>query len=58
MHYLIRIGDGNNFRQANKFNAFALNTNANSARFFINNVKPKDVLWFIESGSRGKLCYV
>ena len=58
MHYIIRIGDGTNFANTKRFNAYALNSRAATVCLFIRNIQKGDVLWFVKRQTLGQLCYV
>jgi hypothetical protein len=58
MHYLIRIGNGNNFRKTKPLNGYALDSRASTVSIFIRNIQKGDVLWFVEHKTLGQLCYV
>jgi hypothetical protein len=56
-HYIIRIGNGKNLKNTRRFGAFALNSREFTVKKYIELFKPDDVLWFVQSGLKGKLCY-
>jgi len=53
--YLFRVGDGENFKNSSKLNIWGVNSKSNLGKWFINNVKPGDRLWFVQGKSNGKL---
>jgi len=56
--WLLRVGDGMNFINSSKYRIWAVNTNLNYGKHFVENVKPGDRLWFVQSKSKGKLLAV
>jgi hypothetical protein len=55
-HWLLRIGDGNNFKNSIQHNIWGLKEI--NSKSFIKEVKENDVLWFIPTNSNGLLAYV
>ena len=57
--WLFRTGDSENFKRSSKYNIWGINTLTSShGKYFVNNVKPGDRLWFVKSKSQGKLIAV
>ena len=53
--WLLRVGDGENFKNSSKYNIWGINTTTSPfGKHFVNNVKPGDRLWFIKGNSNGK----
>ena len=53
-HWLVRIGDGNNFKNSSKSNIWGVKSTKNVINFE-NLVKCGDVLWFVVSNNNGKV---
>jgi hypothetical protein len=54
-HWILRVGTGTNFGRSRAFNCWGVNT----ARIwwvpnFLSNVREGDLLWFVQSNSKGK----
>ena len=56
--WLFRIGDGNNFINSTKYSIWGIKSDPPSGKYFLNNVKPGDRLWFVTSKSNGKIIAV
>ena len=56
-HWLLRIGDGKNFHNSSKHHIWGIKSNS-IGRYFMDNVKPNDILWFINNKSKGKVMAV
>jgi len=54
-HWILRVGDGTNFRNSSKFNIWGISS---KYKTFRSEAKPEDILWFIVSGSNGKVIAV
>ena len=54
--YLIRAGDGENFKNSSRHKIWGIESRSN--KYFMKNVKPGDRLWFVKSKSQGKLLAV
>lgn len=52
-HWLLRIGNGNNFKNSSKFNIWGVKQTTNT-KFFEKIAKPGDILWFIVSKNNGQ----
>lgn len=55
--WLLRSGDCENFTNSSRHRIWGINSNRNNI-FFLKNVKLGDRLWFVQSGSQGKLIAV
>jgi hypothetical protein len=53
IHWLIRIGNGNNFKNSSKFNIWGI-TQTTNTRHFEKIVQPGDILWFVISSNNGQ----
>jgi len=53
-HWLIRIGDGENFALSLKNNIWGISSKNTLYQYFIKNVKHDDKLWFIKNKSHGQ----
>jgi hypothetical protein len=53
IHWLIRIGDGTNFKNSSKYNIWGVKSNSNT-KGFEKLVKKGDILWFIVSKNKAK----
>ena len=56
--WILRIGDGGNFISSSKYRIWGINTKTPDGKYFINNIKPGDRLWFVKSKSHGKIIAV
>ncbi len=54
-HYILRIGDGNNFINSSKYNIWGLSSKNPHTMYFLKNVKENDVLWFVKNKSKGAI---
>tara|TARA_B110000967_G_C18515027_1_gene378240 strand:+ start:166 stop:627 length:462 start_codon:yes stop_codon:yes gene_type:complete len=55
--WLLRVGDGKNFINSSEKQIWGISSKA-SGKYFTENVKPGDRLWFVTSKSKGKLLAV
>lgn len=53
--WLVRAGDGENLKRSCKHRIWGIKTINSSGKYFIQNVKPGDRLWFVKNKSDGKL---
>jgi len=53
IHWLLRIGNGNNFKNSSKFNIWGVKQ-TNNTKFFEKTVKKGDILWFVVSNNNGQ----
>jgi len=54
--WILRVGDGENFISSSKYRIWGIQTiTSPHGKYFINNVKPGDRLWFVKSKSQGKI---
>jgi len=56
--WLLRVGDGENFKNSSKYRIWGIQSTTPDNKYFIKNVKPGDRLWFVKSKSHGKLTAV
>jgi len=57
--WLLRVGDGENLKRSSKYRIWGIQTlTSPHGKYFVNNVKPGDRLWFVTSKSHGKLIAV
>jgi hypothetical protein len=56
--WLLRVGNGENFKSSSRFRIWGLNSLTSNNKYFLKNVKVGDRLWFIKSKSFGKLLAV
>lgn len=54
-HWILRVGNGTNFINSSKFNIWGISSRYKT---FIVEAKPEDVLWFVVTGSNGKVIAV
>ena len=54
-HFLLRIGDGNHFRNSSSKSIWGITSKYSFAKGFISRVKEGDKLWFVQSNSKGKI---
>ena len=57
-HFLLRIGDTNHFTSSSTKFIWGVNSKEAQAKWFIDNVKVGDLLWFVKSKSKGKIIAV
>lgn len=55
-HWLLRVGDGENFISSSKYGIWGIQSSSN--KHFLKNVKPGDILWFVQSKNQGKIIAV
>lgn len=55
-HWLIRVGDGDNFKNSSKYKIWGCKSNLSKS--FLKEVNPGDKLWFITNKSKGKIIAV
>jgi hypothetical protein len=57
--WLLRVGDGQNFIESSKYKIWGIQASTSPhGKYFINNVKLGDKLWFVKSKSQGKIIAV
>ena len=57
--WLLRVGNGENLIRSSKHRLWGIDTlKSTNGKYFVNNVKPGDRLWFVTSKSHGKLMAV
>jgi len=57
-HYIIRVGNGDNFIASSPFGIYGVNSDVTNVKHFLENVKLGDRLWFIKNKSHGKVLAV
>jgi hypothetical protein len=56
IHYLLRVGDGQHFISSQSYMRWGVNSaHRGWVPKFLKDVKPGDILWFIQSESKGKV---
>ena len=56
--WLLRVGDGENLKSSYRYKIWGIQSTTNFGKYFLENVKPGDRLWFVKSKSQGKLIAV
>ena len=51
--WLLRIGDGENFRRSSKSKIWGIKSTTPACKHFVNHAKPGDRLWFVTGNSSG-----
>jgi len=54
-HWLLRVGDGKEFKSAAKHNLWGMESHKLVNANFLKQVQPGDLLWFVRNKSNGKL---
>lgn len=54
-NWILRVGDGINLKNSSKYKIWGINKTSSDNKYFLKNVKVGDKLWFVTSGSQGKL---
>ena len=54
-HWLLFIGDGENFKNSSKFKIWGIKSTGSPNSSFLRNVREGDLLWFIQSKTKGKV---
>jgi hypothetical protein len=57
-HYLLRVGDGEHFKNSSPMSIWGIDSSASCTKGFIKTVKEGDILWFVKSKSNGHLIAV
>jgi hypothetical protein len=57
-HFLLRIGDGNHFKNSSSKSIWGINSDAPCGKWFINTAKEGDLLWFVKGKSNGQIVAV
>ena len=53
--WLLRVGDGENFIRSSRYRIWGIQTlTSTHGKYFVENVKPGDRLWFVKSKTQGK----
>ncbi len=58
VHWVIRVGDGNNFIQSSKKKIWGVSTSNKNCNSFLKKVKEGDLLWFVKAKSSGQIIAV
>ena len=53
-HFLLRIGDGQHFKNSSQKSIWGINSNTSFGKWFINTAKEGDLLWFVTGKSNGQ----
>lgn len=53
--WILRVGDGENFKKSSGFRIWGISSNVNINKHFLKHVKQGDRLWFVKSKSQGKI---
>ena len=56
--WILRCGDGENFKNSSKHELWGISSKPNTNKHFMENVKRGDRLWFVKSKSHGKVVAV
>lgn len=56
--WLFRVGDGLNFYNSLSYKIWGIKSSTTNVKFFMNNVKENDRLWFIKAKTNGKIIAV
>ena len=54
-HWLLRVGDGENFVNSSVYKIWGISSTSPFGKNFLRNVKHGDILWFIKSKSQGRI---
>jgi len=57
-HFLLRIGDGVHFKASSSKSIWGINSKHPNAKGFLKAVREGDILWFVQSGTKGKIVAV
>ena len=57
-HWLLRVGNGENFRNSSTHKIWGINSNHSQNKYFLRTVKKGDKLWFVKKKSKGQLIAV
>ena len=52
-NYLFRVGDASHLWTSSEFNIWGIHSTTSGSKFFLKNVNPGDVLWFVKGKSKG-----
>ena len=53
--WILRSGDGANFKRSSIFKIWGIKSTDGNGKYFLNNVRSGDRLWFVTSNSHGKI---
>ena len=56
--WILRVGDGENFKTSSDFNTWGLNSTSTDSKYFISNAIRGDRLWFVTTNSKGRVLAV
>jgi hypothetical protein len=56
--WILRVGDGENLINSSRHKIWGIQTKTGCNKHFINNVKEDDRLWFVQSGTGGRIIAV
>jgi hypothetical protein len=56
--WLLRVGDGSNFKHSKKYGIWGISSSIRANKHFLTNVERGDCLWFIKNQSQGQLIAV
>jgi hypothetical protein len=56
--WILRCGDGQNFKNSSKYKIWGISSNNSTNKYFLKNVKKGDRLWFVKNKSQGKIIAV
>ena len=54
-HFLLRVGDGDHFRSSSSLNTWGVTSSHSDVKGFLKIVKEGDLLWFVQSKSKGRI---
>ena len=57
-NWLLRISDGVHFNASSRYSIWGINSKTGSSKYFIENVRKGDKLWFVKSNSNGLIVAV
>ena len=57
-HFLLRVGDGDHFKQSSSKLIWGIDSKTTQSTWFISKVREGDLLWFIKGKSNGKVVAV
>jgi hypothetical protein len=57
-HFILRIGDGRNFNASSSKSMWGIDSTHGCSKYFLDNVRNGDKLWFVTKKSRGQIVAV
>lgn len=57
-NWLFRVGNGENLKRSSKYRIWGISSKSLASKYFIQNVKLGDRLWFVKNKSQGKILAV